>query len=193
MSADAVTTVGDEAAAKWSFRTRTRDGTEILVRPLRPDDRRREIDFIESLSERTRYLRLLTPLRYLPPHLLDQLMDIDYDRRMALVATVGRNDDEKFIGIARYGEAGEPGVAEFGITVTDEWQRRGVATILLRELLKYAAARGWKRMVGLVLPENYRMLALARNAGFTVKYDPDEHLMRVSCDLAPFAPVANVA
>lgn len=188
-----VATPGAKAAANWRLRTRTRDGTEILVRPLRPDDRQREIDFIESLSERTRYLRLLTPLRYLPPHLLDQLMDVDYDKRMALVATVGEGENEKFIGIARYGEAGEPGVAEFGITVTDEWQRRGVATILLRELLQYAAARGWKRMTGLVLPENYRMLALARNAGFKVKYDPDEHLMRVSCDLTPFMPAANVA
>lgn len=53
-------------------------GVEICIRPLRADDREREVAFINSLSERSRYFRLFTPLRFLPPHLLDQLMEIDY-------------------------------------------------------------------------------------------------------------------
>jgi RimJ/RimL family protein N-acetyltransferase len=169
--------------ASWTSIARTRNGVDIRIRPLRPDDRPREADFINSLSERTRYLRLLTPLRFLPPHLLDQLMDVDYHRRMALVATVESDSAERFIGIARYGEADKPDTAEIAITVADAWHRCGVATLLLTELLRFARWRGYRRAIGMVLLDNYPMLALARSLEFTATLHPSEHLMWISRDL----------
>jgi acetyltransferase len=73
--------------AEWISHATARNGADVCIRPLRPDDRVREVAFINSLSERTRFLRLMAPLKFLPPHLLNQFMDIDYDVRMALVAT----------------------------------------------------------------------------------------------------------
>ncbi len=87
-----VNPVPAELLARWTSQSSARNGVRLCVRPLRPDDREREIEFINSLSERTRYYRLMTPLKFLPPHLLDRLMDIDYDRRMAFVATPSRTD-----------------------------------------------------------------------------------------------------
>ncbi|MFL6547178.1 MAG: hypothetical protein ACJ8OJ_00695, partial [Povalibacter sp.] len=55
--------------ARWTSQSSTRDGVRLCIRPLRPDDREREIVFKNSLSERTRYFRLLTPLKFLPPQL----------------------------------------------------------------------------------------------------------------------------
>lgn len=72
----------------WTSHERVRTGEEICIRPLRADDREREIAFINSLSERTVYFRLFTPMKLLPPHVLEQLMVIDYDDRMVFVATV---------------------------------------------------------------------------------------------------------
>jgi acetyltransferase len=166
--------------ARWTSQVRARDGTDLCIRPLFPDDRDREIAFIESLSQESRYFRLLTPLRVLPPHLLDQLMDIDYERRMALVATLRVDGQERIVGVARYGDMGDPDTAELGITVTDAWQRRGIASQLITALMRYAREHGVRRLVGIVLPENHRMLALATSLGFEQKYVPEENLIHIS-------------
>lgn len=176
--------IPDDLIAHWTSQWQTRDGVAVCIRPLRFDDREREIAFMASLSERTRYLRLLTPLKYLPPHLLDQLMDVDYDRRMAFVATVIKDGIEIFAGVARYGESLDTTTAELGVTVADEWQKRGVASRLIRQVLLFAKWRGFRRIEGLVLRENDRMLALARSAGFTMHFNANDHLMHIAYELA---------
>jgi RimJ/RimL family protein N-acetyltransferase len=150
---------------------------------LRADDREREIEFINSLSERSRYLRLFTPLKFLPRHLLDQLMDVDYRQRMAFVATTQQGGVEQFVGVARYGETDQPGVAELGVSVADAWQRCGIASLLMRQLFAYAREQGIHRLTGQVLPDNQAMVALARRLAFTVSYDPAQHLFQISRDL----------
>jgi acetyltransferase len=157
--------------ASWTSQSSARDGTRLCIRPLRPDDREREIEFINSLSERSRYMRLMTPLKFLPPHLLDRLMDIDYDRRMAFVATVEHEGREQFIGIARYGETDRRNCVEIGITVTDPWQRRGIARLLVAELTRFARWRGIRCLEGIVLPDNFAMIELAKSLGFHVRHD----------------------
>jgi acetyltransferase len=157
--------------ARWTSHASARDGTALCIRPLRPDDREREIEFINSLSERSRYFRLMTPLKFLPPHLLDRLMDIDYDRRMAFVATIGHEGREQFVGIARYGETDRRNCMELGITVTDRWQRRGIARLLFAELARFARWRGVRCMEGIILPDNFPMIELAKSLGFHVAHD----------------------
>jgi len=156
------------------------NGATITIRPLRRDDEQREIAFINSLSEQSKYFRMFTPLKFLSRELLSQFMDVDYDQRMALVATVGTAEKEAFVGIARYGPAAQPGQAELGITVADAWQRCGIATILIKALMRFAREHGFRELSGIVLPDNHAMLALVRSLGFTIHYDVDEHLIRIS-------------
>jgi RimJ/RimL family protein N-acetyltransferase len=172
-----------ELFAQWTASARTRAGVQICIRPLRPDDREREIAFINGLSEQSRYFRLLTPFKFLPPHLVDQLMDIDYTKRMAFVATIPTASGEEIVGIARYGETNQAEVAELGISVADAWQRTGIARLLVTHLLRFAQSRGMRRMTGIVLPENAPMIALARSLGFTIAYDPGQHLMTIDREL----------
>jgi acetyltransferase len=172
-----------ELQQQWTSMMQLGDGSTLTIRPLLPDDRERERDFIQSLSERTRYLRMLTPMRYLSPHALDQFMDIEYDRRMALVATTSSGGVEKFVGIARYGATDSRDTAELGITVADEYQRRGIARRLIEELVRYAQGHGFKRFVGIVLPENHAMVVLANRLGFKSRYDAHDHLIHISRDL----------
>ena len=176
---------------EWTSHVSARNGADVCIRPLRPNDRVREIAFINSLSERTRFLRLMAPLRFLPPHLLNQFMDIDYNARMALVASVVNDGVEEFVGVARYGATDDPTTVEMAVTVTDLWQRNGVARLLIAQLMKYAASRGFARMCGFVLTENHGMLALARSLGFHAHYDSTEHLIQITRELA--APVAEPA
>lgn len=176
-----------ELFTQWTAYARTHAGVQICIRPLRPDDREREIAFINGLSEQSRYFRLLTPLKFLPPHLVDQLMDIDYAKRMAFVATIATGGEERFVGIARYGETNQAGVAELGISVSDAWQRTGIARLLVTHLLRFARSRGMRSMTGIVLPENYAMIELARSLGFSTAYDPEQHLVTIARDLADTA------
>jgi acetyltransferase len=164
---------------EWTWVTVDRVGAAIKIRPLRADDEQREIAFIGSLSERTRFFRMFTPLRFLSPELLSQFMNVDYDRRMALVATVGNAETETFVGVARYGPTDRPEQAELGVTVADAWQRRGIATLLIRALLRFAREHGFRELAGIVLPDNHAMLALARRLGFRIEHDGAEHVMKI--------------
>ena len=167
----------------WTTSRTLHDGVTIRIRPLWSADRAREVAFIESLSERTRFFRMMAPLRFLSKHLLDQLMDIDYSHSMAFVATLGEGDAERFVGIARYGRTDQPDVVEFAITVADEWQRHGIARQLIEHLVRFAAARGHRRMIGWVMYDNHRMIALARACGFKVRMAPEHGTLEVVRDL----------
>jgi acetyltransferase len=175
--------VSAELLARWTSQSSARDGLQLCIRPLRPDDREREIEFINSLSERTRFFRLMTPLKFLPPHLLDRLMDIDYDRRMALVAAAVPDGCERFVGIARYGETDRADTVELGVTVSDKWHRHGIARLLIGELLRFARWRGIRHVEGIVLHDNLPMIELAKSLGFHVAHDYAQHVVVISQSL----------
>jgi acetyltransferase len=102
---------------------------------------------------------------------------------MAFVATTQQDGAEQFVGVARYGETDQPGVAELGVSVADVWQRDGIASSLIRQLIRYAREQGIHRLTGQVLPENQAMIALARRLSFTVSYEPAQHIFQISRDL----------
>lgn len=167
----------------WITQVRTRRGATICIRPLRLDDREREVAFLEGLSARSRYLRLFVTRKVLPTGLIDQLMDLDYRRRMAFAATTTAGGMEQLVGVARYATAGEQDVAEFAVSVADAWQRSGVATALLKQLIRYGREQHIRRLQGQILPENVAMIALARRLGFTVTYDPAHNVFICNCEL----------
>jgi RimJ/RimL family protein N-acetyltransferase len=103
-------------------------------------------------------------IQFLPPHLIDQLMDVDYRQRMTFVATVERDGVEEFVGIARYGETDQEGAAELGVTVTDSVQRCGIARLLVTQLMRFARWRGISALTGLVLTDNQPMIERRTNA-----------------------------
>jgi acetyltransferase len=168
---------------QWTSFHTLRNGTTICIRPLWPDDREREVAFIESLSEQTRYFRMMSPLRFLSQHLLDQLMAIDYSQSMAFAATVGAGAAEEFVGLARYGMTDEPSTVELGITVADRWHRQGIARELIDPLVRYATLQGFHKMIGWVLYENQPMLTLGRACGFRARIAPEHGAMEIVREL----------
>jgi acetyltransferase len=172
-----------ERAPVWNGPTTVRDGACIVVRPLRPEDVERDKQFIDSLSDDARHMRFFRHFASVPADLLTRLMEIDYDKSMALVATIGSAEGERFVGVARYGSTEQEHVADFAVAVLDGWQKRGVATVLMLALMSFALDHGVTTFIGDVLPENDGMLKLARGLSFDVSYDTDVDLMRVSRDL----------
>lgn len=172
-----------ERVPLWKGPISIGDGAYLTIRPLRADDAERDKRFIDSLSDDSRHMRFFRRFSSVPPELLAKMMDIDYDKSMALAATIDGESGEQFIGVASYGVTEREDVADFAVAVLDAWQKRGIATVLVSALMNFALDRGFKTFSGDVLPENEGMLKLARGLRFDVSYDADVDLMHITREL----------
>jgi len=150
------------------------DGTRVLVRPLRPEDRAREEAFIRRLSSASRRNRFLGEIREASPGLLDQLMNVDGHRSMAFVALAHENGELREVGISRYAADPDMEKCECAVTVADDWRHRGLAVLLMRHLIEVARHQGFKALYSRDLGENRDMRELAGFLGFTRKPDADD-------------------
>ncbi|GAB4169280.1 MAG: hypothetical protein Fur0039_07990 [Rhodocyclaceae bacterium] len=165
-------------------RHRLSDGTEIVVRPVREADVPIEGEFERHLSGDSRYFRFMRALGDVSPEKLKFLREVDYDRRMGLVATIAREGGETEIGAAMYSAPEKGSSCEFAIAVDDAWQGRGVAGLLMAHLMEAARAHGFRTMMGVVLADNHRMLRFVRQLGFTCeRSDGDPHIWTVVREL----------
>ena len=147
------------------------DGTEVVIRPIRPEDAAIEQDFVRGLSDDSRYNRFMGQLRELTPRKLQYLPSSDYEQHMALIATVRQEGREVEIGVARYVVTPGSDSCEFAVAVDDAWQGTGVAGVLMLELIAVARDKGLKTMEGFVLASNHKMLKFSRQLGFEFHRD----------------------
>lgn len=151
------------------------DGSEVLVRPIRPEDARIEADFVANLSAESKYFRFMHGLDRLTPSMLARFTQIDYDREMALVAIhTGEDGKDSFLGVARYVTNPDGSSCEFALTVADEWQSRGLGPKLMERLIQIARERGLDTMMGEVLAQNSRMLRMCKRIGFHSLRSPED-------------------
>ncbi len=144
-----------------------RDGTKVHLRPIVPEDEPLLHEAVASMSERTVYFRFFSPIKRMSDALAHRLAVVDYHDRFALVATTHRpNGKERIVGVARYDRARDTDVAEVALAVIDEFQRRGLGSLLLGELARVAKKHGIKSFQLIVLPENREMLGLLRKMGW---------------------------
>jgi acetyltransferase len=160
------------------------NGERLAVRAIRPDDADRAQVFVRSLSPGSRRLRFHSGVSELSPSLLRSMTHVDPARHVALVVQ-REGGDEAIVADARYvRDASDDGVAEFAIAVADEWQGRGLGRALLARLVDEARRQGLRRLLGDVLHENRRMVALVREAGGRFVGVPgDARLTRAVLDL----------
>jgi len=165
----------------WPRVARTPGGLAYRIRPIRKDDATREREFILGLSPASRFQRLMYTLREPSDDFIAHLVDVDQHRNMALVATTGDGDGERFIGVARYAADGSGTDCEFAVAVSDEWQCRGIGSTLTKLLFEYARTQGFRSIYGHVLADNQRMIELAEWLGLTVEPQvPGQPTLRVA-------------
>ncbi|OLE30497.1 MAG: hypothetical protein AUG43_03225 [Actinobacteria bacterium 13_1_20CM_3_68_10] len=144
-----------------------RDGTKLHLRPIVAEDEALLHDAVAAMSERTVYFRFFSPIKRMSDALAHRLAVVDYNDRFAIVATSHRpTGKERIVGVARYDRARGTDVAEVAVAVIDEYQRRGLGSVLLAELARVAGAHGIKTFSLIVLPENREMLGLLRKMGW---------------------------
>jgi RimJ/RimL family protein N-acetyltransferase len=152
-------------------RTRLRDGTRVLVRPIRPEDKALLLDGFERLSAESRLRRFMAPIDELTAEQLRYLTEIDYADHFAWVAVLAARPDFG-VGVGRYIRiADEPAVAEAAITVVDDYQGRGLAMLLLAMLAATARTAGIEKFRAYVLEDNVVMRGLLESLGLEAHHD----------------------
>lgn len=156
------------------------NGSDLVIRPIRPEDAEMAQTFVRSLSDRARYFRFMQHMNELTPSMLARFTQIDYDREMALVAVVDNDGVDEQVGVARYFTNPDAQSCEFAVVVLDSWQHRGVGHRLMAQLLEAARDDGLREMEGDVLIDNSEMLELAHSLGFSISSGEEPRVKRVS-------------
>lgn len=149
------------------------DGQSVLIREIRKRDVELERRFIERLSPTSRRFRFLGTLLSPSDNLLRQLVTLDPARDVALIALIGEGDEQTEIGVARLSTEGDHS-CEFAVTVSDEWQNKGLGTLLMQHLIDSAIERGIKSMHSTDAADNEPMREFAAHLGFKRSPDPDD-------------------
>jgi acetyltransferase len=160
-----------------------KDGKEVLIRPIRPEDEPLIVKFHETLSERTVYLRYLQALKLSQRVAHERLTRIcfnDYDREMALVVETkdAASGEAKILGVGRLRKIPGSSDGEFAILVSDDFQAQGLGTELVRRLVEVGRQEKLVKIIGDVLQDNVVMRRVCEKLGFTMTGEPDEPVMK---------------
>lgn len=169
-------------AAKFSVIEKLRDGRTVEIRSVRPEDRSAMERAIRRGSPQSLYRRFFAVKREFTDKEADFFLKIDFVRHVALVAVVEENDKPTIVAGARY-VAGQPGEAEVAFSVVDEYQGKGLGTLLMRHLANIAINAGYKTLNAEVLAENAPMLKVFEKCGHRVSRKRDRDVMRVAIEL----------
>ncbi len=158
---------GEYPEAIETHRT-TRDGVEILLRPVRISDEPLLKDFFYSLSDRSTYRRFLSARKDMPHERLQEFVVIDYTAEMVILAVIEEDGREVVAGVGQYGIDAETHTADVALVVRDNEQERGIGTELLGYLTVLAKREGLLGFTAEVLTENEAMMHLFERSGFTI-------------------------
>jgi acetyltransferase len=145
-----------------------RDGLEVVLRPIRPEDEGLMHELATSASPEAIRTRFFSPI-HMSHDWLIFFCNVDYDRHMAIVAEMTENGKRQIIGVARLVMKPDFRSGEFAIFVHDRYQRKGLAHKLMEIIIEIGREKGLEEIVGDVLAENNKMLQLARKMGFIVR------------------------
>lgn len=155
------------------------DGTNIKIRPIRPEDASLEQNFIRELSPRSKYFRFMQGMNELTQQMLVRFTQLDYNRELALIAVLENNNEETELGVARYVTNPDGESCEFALVVADKWQHKGIGSHLMDALIEAAKQRGFKIMDGEILSNNHNMLKLTEHLGFSIKQSSEDPGIKV--------------
>jgi acetyltransferase len=150
------------------------DGTNMVIRPIRPEDAALEQEFVRNLSEESRYFRFMSSVQELSESMLVRFTQIDYSREMALIAVKEEHDKEIELGVTRYAINPDGESCEFALVVADSMRGRGLGHKLMIALMDTARSKGLKSMEGEVLNSNTSMLKLMKHLDFTIETNPED-------------------
>jgi len=163
---------------KWKLK----DGTPVILRPIKPEDETLFLEMFQSLSEETMRFRFFQVIGEMPHETLTRYCNIDYDREIAMVAETGK-DKKRIIGVVRL--ILEPGRrrGEFAVVVGDQWQGLGLGSKLVDSIIEIGKDMRLKTIEAEILSRNFKTIRLCTRKGFTIE-SIDEDLTKAKLELS---------
>jgi len=160
---------------QYASKALTKDGTEVTIRPIKPEDEPLMVEFHRTLSESTvnqRYFSILQLEKRIAHERLTRICFSDYDCEIPLVVDLKNPDgDHEILGVGRLNKEHGLDEARFAIVISDAWQNKGLGTQLLKLLIKIGRQEKLTRITGFMLPENTWMRQICEHAGFQLCFD----------------------
>ncbi len=148
---------------------RLKDGTEVILRPIRPEDEPLEHEMLTTLSEETLRGRFFQVIKSITHEMLTRYCNIDYDREMAIVGEVREGEKRRIIGIGRLIIEPDFKKGEFAVVVHDDYQRKGLGYKLVDTVIGIAQEKELHKIYGIVLTDNKAMLRICDELGFKTR------------------------
>jgi GNAT superfamily N-acetyltransferase len=166
--------------AELEKRFTLKDGTEVLLRPIKATDERLEQELLYSLSDQSIYLRFFSSTSAFPHERVQYYTTVDYDEHMAIVAIQEVDGEERMVGVGRYIKGKDSDMAELALLVKDDWQGKGLGLLMHEYLDNIARAHNIGGFKVEVLDQNKRALHVFTRLGRKAKTEYDQGVYTVS-------------
>ena len=150
-----------------------RNGKEVLLRPIKPEDEPLWLEMFQSFSEEAIRYRFFQMLKDTPHEIRVRYCNIDYDREIAIVAELSEKGRRKILGVGRLSIEPDRKSGELAFIVSDKWQGLGLGTKLVDYVLEIAKEIGVETVYAIMLSDNRRALNLTKKMGFKLEYLSD--------------------
>lgn len=147
------------------------DGTEVILRPIKPEDETMWLELLQSCSKKSIYSRFGFFFNWSTPKAAARFCHIDNDRETAIVAENVEAGKRQLLGVGRLVADPDVELVEFAVLVSDQWQNRGLGGLLTDHCLDIARRWGVKRIYAQTTSDNSRMIHVFRNRNFEIDYD----------------------
>ena len=156
---------------EYVMSARLPDNSEIILRPIKPEDEPMWLELLGSCSREAIYSRFRYFFQWASHEVASRYCYIDYDREIAIVAEVAEEGQRKLVGVGRLIADPDHETVEYAILITDKWQNKDLGNILTDHCMEIAKKWGLKKIVAQTTSDNYRMISVFRKRGFEIKPD----------------------
>ena len=150
-----------------------KDGTEILLRPIKPEDEPLWLELLGSCSKESIYHRFRYDFYFDSHEIASQFCFIDYDREIAIVAEIEEEGRKKLIGVGRLIADPDVEMMEYAVLITDAWQKKELGFTLTNYCMEIAKLRGIKKLVAETTKDNKPMISVFRKLNFKIRFNED--------------------
>ena len=168
---------------EYVSKTVLKDGSEITLRPIKPEDEPMWFELLGSCSRESIYSRFRYFFHWNTHDVASRYCFNDYDREIAIVAEITEEGKRKLLGVGRLVADPDHESVEYAVLVVDSWQNRGLGSLLTDYCIHIAQDWGLKRIVAQTTSDNPRMIAVFQKRGFNIHFDPRTSLVEVAKDL----------
>ncbi|MCK4678191.1 MAG: bifunctional acetate--CoA ligase family protein/GNAT family N-acetyltransferase [Bacteroidales bacterium] len=148
-----------------------RDGTGVVLRPIKPEDEPLWLEMLGSCSKESIYHRFRYDFHFDSHEVATQFCYIDYSREIGIVAEIDYEGRKRLIGVGRLISDPDLETAEYAVLVTDEWQAKELGYMLTSYCEEIARMAGVKQMMAITTRDNKPMISVFKKLGFEVNYD----------------------